>query len=92
MVKPEAFRLQAGEDQLVDYQFGRKNIHHLFCKHCGIHSFGWGTLPDPDGKTYAVNLMCLDGVPDVELAKAPVRYIDGRKDNWQSPPAETRHL
>ena len=29
-----------GQEALSDYQFGRKNIHHLFCKHCGVKSFG----------------------------------------------------
>jgi hypothetical protein len=92
MVKPEGFRLLSGEGDLTDYQFGAKNIHHLFCGHCGIHSFGWGNIPDLGGKVYAVNVNCLDDVDDAELAAAPVTYVDGRNDNWQSPPAETRHL
>jgi hypothetical protein len=92
MTKPDAFRLLAGEAELADYQFGKKVIHHLFCKHCGIHSFGWADSPALGGKTYAVNVMCLDNVTAGELANAPVAYFDGRNDNWQSPPAETRYL
>jgi len=92
MVKPEAFRQTAGEADLGDYQFARKNIHHLFCKHCGIHTFGWGIIPDLGGKVYAVNVNCLDDLDIDELVTAPVAYFDGRNDNWQSPPTETRHL
>ena len=92
MIKPEAFRLLAGAEQLADYQFGRKVIHHQFCRTCGIHPFGWADSPEMGGKTYAINVMALDDVEDAELAAAPVRYFDGRHDNWQAPPAETGHL
>lgn len=92
MVKPEAFRLLAGEAQLSDYQFGTKRIHHLFCRQCGVHSFGWGTIPEAGGKLYAVKVNCLDEVDVAALVGAPLAYIDGRNDNWQTPPAETRHL
>lgn len=91
LVRPEAFRLLAGEDELSDYQFGAKNVHHLFCRHCGVHSFGWGEVPQL-GKMYAVNVNCLDDVDVAELVEAPISYGDGRNDNWQSPPAEIRHL
>ncbi len=92
MVSPENFRLLDGEAELTDYQFGRKVIHHLFCRHCGIRSFGWADAPEFGGKKYAVNLLCLDNVDVKDLVGAPVAYVDGRNDNWQSPPAETRHL
>jgi hypothetical protein len=92
MVKPDAFRLLAGESDLTDYQFGIKRIHHLFCRHCGVHSFGWADAPESGGKTYAVNVNCLNDVDSDELVKAPITFVDGRNDNWQSPPAETRHL
>lgn len=92
MVKPDAFRLLAGNVDLTDYQFGARKIHHQFCRHCGVHSFGWGDLADLGGKVYAVNVNCLDNLDPAELAGAPVTFVDGRNDNWQSPPDETRHL
>jgi hypothetical protein len=84
------FRLLSGEDALSEYQFGPKRIHHLFCKHCGIKSFCRAELPN--GGFVAVYVSCLDDVPDAQLASLPVTYVDGRDDNFQSPPAETRHL
>jgi hypothetical protein len=68
-----AFRLVAGEGELSDYQFGRKHIHHVFCRTCGIRGFSRGT--DAKGnKTIAVNLRCLAGVDATAL---PVESFDG---------------
>jgi hypothetical protein len=89
-VKLEDFRLLAGESELTEYQFNRKSIHHLFCRRCGVKSFSWGEAPN--GRSYVVNVACLDNVNVEELLSAPITYFDGRHDNWQSPPAETRHL
>lgn len=41
---------------------------------------------------YTVNIACLNNISDVELANLPVRYFDGRNDNWELSPAETSHL
>ncbi|MEZ4600520.1 MAG: GFA family protein [Syntrophotaleaceae bacterium] len=92
MAKPEDFRLLEGEGDLADYQFGAKNIHHLFCRNCGVHPFGWGIIPDLGGKVYAVNVTCLDDLDVKELVNAPVTYVDGRNDNFASSPDEVRHL
>jgi hypothetical protein len=92
IVKPGAFQLLEGEDALSDYQFASKSMHHLFCGHCGIHAFGRGHLDVFGGDFYSVNLACLDDVDAAELVGAPVRYADGRDNNWQSAPAEIRHL
>lgn len=92
LVKPDDFRLLSGEEHLQDYQFGSQRKHHLFCKHCGVHSFGWGEEPELGGKFFAVNVSCLDDVEVADLIASPMTYVDGRNDNWRSPPEEIRHL
>jgi hypothetical protein len=92
IVKPESFRLLAGEDNLSDYMFGSNSMHHVFCRTCGVRSFGRGHLDVLGGDFYSVNVFCLDDISDEELANSPVRYADGRANKWESPPAETRHL
>ena len=73
-VPAERFALRAGEDQLTDYQFNRKTIHHLFCPACGIRSFARGTAPD-GRQMCAVNVRCLDGVDISTLSVTP---FDGK--------------
>jgi len=73
-VKPEQFALRTGEDDLTDYQFNKKMIHHLFCSCCGIESFARGKMPDGSDMV-AINVRCLDGV---DIAALEVRPFDGR--------------
>lgn len=69
-----AFRLIQGADSLTDYTFASGNIHHLFCKVCGVRSFGRGSGPDGT-EMIAVNVRCLDGVEAEKLSPKP---YDGR--------------
>ena len=92
MLKPQDFRLVAGEADLSDYQFGSNSMHHVFCKNCGVRPFGRGHLDVLGGDFYTVNVACLDNVDPSELASMPVRYADGRNNKWEAVPAETRHL
>lgn len=91
VVKDDAFRLLSGDDALSDYQFGGHNIHHLFCRRCGVKPLGRGHL-DGFGDFVAINIACLDDVTPGELAQVPVLYEDGRNNDWESPPVETRYL
>ena len=87
-----AICLLKGDEALSDYQFGSNSMHHLFCRHCGVRPFGRGHLDLLGGDFYSINVACLDGVDDAERAALPVRFMDGRHNNWSAPPAETRHL
>lgn len=92
VIKPDAFRLLSGEDQLADYQFASKQGHHLFCKTCGLRSFTRGNVPQIGGEYVSINIACLDNVSDEELAALPVRYCNGQDFDWMHEPKETRYL
>src|SRR4051812_31713249 len=56
IIKPAAFTLLAGKGELVDYQWGSKIGHGMFCKHCGVRPFGTGHLEVIGGDYVSVNL------------------------------------
>ncbi len=67
------FTLERGAEALIEYQFNKKRVQHLFCRVCGVQSFGRGD--GPDGKaTVAINARCLDGV---DTSKLTVKQVDG---------------
>ena len=92
VIKPAAFRLLSGEEALTDYQFGTMQGHHLFCRHCGIHAFARGDIPEIGGAFVSVQLASLDDAAPAELIAGPVHVSNGRDNDWMNPPAETRHL
>jgi hypothetical protein len=91
-IKPDAFRLIAGEEAQSDYQFATMSSHHLFCRHCGVRTFGKGYVEEMGGAYVSISVASLDGVDPAELIEAPVNYSDGRDNAWWNRPAETRHL
>lgn len=90
-VPPSAFRLVQGREALREYRFHTRRDGHCFCGECGINVFSTGDAAT-SGPFVAVTVASLDDLPVEDLIAAPVRYIDGRNDNWTTPPAETRHL
>lgn len=92
LVKPDAFRLVAGEDVVGNYQFGSKNCQHLFCPHCGVKLCVKGNMPEAGGEFVAVSLVALDDIELSDLIAAPVRFFNGRDNDWGNPPTEVRHL
>jgi hypothetical protein len=73
-VPAESFALRAGLEDLRDYQFGKKRLHHLFCPQCGVGAFSRGTGPD-GAEMVAVNVRCLD---DVDVSALKLTHFDGR--------------
>ena len=88
---PPAFRLLQGQAELTRYLFNTRRNEHYFCRHCGVRAFGHGT-ETPVGEMYGVNIGCLEGVPDEELDRIPIVYVDGRDDQWQRAPHHFRHM
>jgi hypothetical protein len=73
-VPPEQFKVLSGDDALTDYQFNRKNVHHLFCPSCGIQAYSRGKARD--GKPMmAINVRCLEGI---EIDDLKITKVDGR--------------
>ena len=68
------FKLLSGDGDLSNYQFNKKVIDHLFCKHCGVTSFARGKRPDGT-PVAAINVRCLDGI---DAATLTVQHFDGR--------------
>ena len=58
-----------------------------------MSAFEWVDVPNmTGGKYFNINVLCLDSVDIDELMVAPVTNHDGRNNDWQSRPAEVRHL
>ena len=75
-----------------EYTFGTGAGRHAFCKHCGVRTYSRGFLEQIGGAYVSVAVASLDDLDPALLATSPIRYMDGRANNWWSPPAETRHL
>lgn len=91
-IKPDAFRLISGQDNLSDYQFASRQAHNVFCKTCGVHAFGYGNTPEIGGDYVAVRLASLDDATPEDLLSGPIRFANGRDNDWWREPEETWHL
>jgi hypothetical protein len=93
IVKPEAFRLLSGENEVSQYQFTEQSVnHHLFCKTCGVRTFSRGYVEEIGGHYVSIAIASLDGIPPEELAKLPIQYMDGKDNNWFNSPKVTSYL
>jgi hypothetical protein len=87
-IKPDAFRLLSDEDAASDYQFGTHSVHWPFCRNCGVRAYAHGDIPEAGGPFYSVQLACLDDVAVQALADVPVRYSNGRDNDWWHEPGD----
>ena len=90
--RPAQFRLLAGKDKARGYRKHPQAPTNYFCPECGTLTYAQGKADYMGGEFVGIFLSSLDDVEPQELIDAPVRYSDGRNNNWQNPPAETRHL
>jgi hypothetical protein len=86
IVPPAAFRLTAGADSLSTYEWGAKISQRKFCKHCGVHCFGFGHLDVLGGDYVSINLNSLDGF---DRGTVTIGHWDGRHNNWEGGMRET---
>jgi hypothetical protein len=81
VVKPSAFRLLSGADNVTDYIRAGGVNHFPFCKTCGVRAFATGRLEELGGDYVSINVNCLE---DVELADVKHKHWDGRHNNWDA--------
>jgi len=79
----EDFELLSGADALTTYRYNTGVAEHIFCKFCGIHSYG---VPRVRPDRITVNARCLDSIERAKLT--PNRFFDGQ--NWEE--AAKRYL
>jgi hypothetical protein len=91
-VKPPSFRVLSGSDNLKGYHKHPLASLKYFCDVCGVRTHEVGSADYMSGDFVGIFVATLDNAEPEELITAPVRYADGRHNNWQNPPAETRHL
>jgi hypothetical protein len=90
-VKPEDVRSISGEAELSRFRDSQVE-RGGFCRRCGVAPYAWVDADEwNDGDYISVNLACLDDLAPADLAAAPVTYLDGRADTWETPD-EIRHL
>lgn len=71
-IPEDKLKINAQDDALSMYQFGKKTARHLFCKHCGIYPFH-ETARKPGH--YRINLGCVESIDPLSL---PVEVFDGK--------------
>ncbi|KAF8461986.1 Mss4-like protein [Kalaharituber pfeilii] len=71
-----------------DYIFNKKVVHHYFCKTCGVTTHMKGSVPDDSGtkELLFLNAGTIKGV-DFSGEEMKVKgYLDGKSDNWSDEP------
>ena len=91
-VRPADFRLEAGADRLTAYRKHPQASLKHHCAVCGVRTHETGSADYMGGDFVGVFVATLDDATPDDLLSGPIRFSDGRHDNWREPPADTRHL
>jgi len=87
-LQPEKFKLLSPGSwaDAGDLLFGKKTVHHYFCKTCGIHCAQQGSY-EFKGTVHpimAINAVTLDQGQGADFRKLKIQYWDGKTDNWEA--------
>jgi hypothetical protein len=85
-------RLLQGVDKAKGYRKHPQASLKYFCVECGVRTHELGSADYMGGDFVGIFVNTLDDAPPQDLIAAPIRYADGRNNNWQNPPDEIRHL
>ncbi|KIL62555.1 hypothetical protein M378DRAFT_128738 [Amanita muscaria Koide BX008] len=67
-------------DEVGDYSYGSKAMHHRFCKNCGTSTFARGNIEALGGDFIMINIQTVD---NVDLSKnKPQKYWNGLEEKW----------
>jgi hypothetical protein len=80
-MKPPAFKLLKGQEQLSAYGREGSPNRRFFCKQCGVQTHGEGDVPELGGAFVSINVNTLD---DVDPGLLTYGYWDGRHNNWMA--------
>jgi hypothetical protein len=89
------FRLTDGSG-VAEYRWtppGQSESHltFTFCRTCGVRTFARGEHEPLGGTFHAVHVPTLDLLP-AQLARIPVRYVDGRTGRYDQAPEHTETI
>lgn len=73
-VPASSFKQLHDDAETTEYRFNKGHIQHLFCKTCGVQSYGKGKNQAGE-EMIALNARCID---DLDLEQVPVKKVDGK--------------
>ena len=95
LASADHFHQIAGADAQTEYHWTPPghpgaNLHYHFCRTCGIRTVGRGEHGPEGGPFYFIAVASLDDAARDDLAAAPIKYVDGKHDQYDRPPSDTR--
>ena len=92
IIRPQAFRLAPGVKEGTAYHQHASAPVKYHCPTCGVHTHGRGNAEYMGGAFVSVFIATLDDAAPDELLSGPLRYSNGRDNDWRNAPKEVRHL